>query len=378
MSYLPAPYPVRGRGGQRGGNQRGFSRGPKGNPRANGYNPRGGYGQGNPNYTGNNHIQQQPQIPQGDFYDPNGIWRPNQQLNPYNNNNYNPQPPIPNSKWSNPNLQDDSQEDAPIPIDWMDPKVRIDPNVMIQEIADIQAALNDLQADFNKERSKYLHMKDVKNELLGENHVLKNKNEELNRKIAGLREISNSLSKNVAEFRKMMKEKDTKNKLLKVQLDRARGREVRVEENGEEQAYSAAVLEEDAGFRIRGVTAGKVESTEKVEGSAMKNSSEAMKALAKAGEKKEVEAKKEGEAAVTETEVGEDKIDWGDDPIDYTLTGTIPEDETDYGYDDLNEAEEAVVPEPKPVEVKTKKRKASGDEEASVVEKNPKRARNRR
>lgn len=183
----------------------------------------------------------------------------------------------------------------------------------------------------------------------------------------------------------MMKEEDAKNKLLKVQLHRARGREVRVEENGEEEADSAAVVEEDVGFKIRGATAGKVESTEKVEDSAkpvptkhrgkgaMKNSSEARKALAEAGEKKEAEANKEGEAAVTETRVHEDKIDWGDDPIDYTLTGTIPENETDYGYDDLDEAEEAVVTEAEP-----KKRKTGGDEEASVVEKRSKRARNRR
>lgn len=202
MSYLAVPYPERGRGGQRGGNQRGFLRGPRGNPRSNGYNPRGGHGQENPNYSGNNYIQQQPRIPQGGFYDPNGIWRPNEQLDPYIHNNYNPQWPIPNKQGRDPNSQDDSQEDVPIPIDWMDPKVKLDLNVMIQELADIQAALNDLQADFNKERGKYLHLNDEKYALLGENNVLKHKNGELNKTLAGLREINNSLGKNVADFQR--------------------------------------------------------------------------------------------------------------------------------------------------------------------------------
>lgn len=68
-----------------------------------------------------------------------------------------------------------------------------------------------------------------------------------------------------------------------------------------------------------------------------------------------------------------------EDDVDVTLVAdTNQEDYIDYGIDDLNETEEAVVPEAKPVEVLMKKRKASEDEEASVVEKKPKRVRNRK
>lgn len=392
MSNLPARYvPAKGILSTRGGDpRRGGSRacGPRGGGSRGGqYNnniPRDNYGPANGGYPYN---QQPPQMPQSGFYDPYGNWIISPPpFNPYNNggnnNNGYSRPSHHNNQWRSDQQSDNSADQAD----------------------DTEANYSSLKTKFNKTQGQFLAMKD-------ENAELKDKNEALKEENMKLRETSGTLIKHVEDFGKMMKELETKNKVLKAQLGKAREKDTSVKENGVDQADIIIVVDdnEDLGITIKGAGAGKVKSTEKIEESAkpvptkhrargaMKDPSEAMKALIEAGEKQETEAEalKVEEAAVTETEAVEEEKEWApneddidltvdadtnqEDDVDVTLVAdTNQEDYIDYGIDDLNETEEAVVPEAKPVEVLMKKRKASEDEEASVVEKKPKRVRNRK
>ncbi|KAE9985766.1 hypothetical protein Vi05172_g6675 [Venturia inaequalis] len=382
MSNLPPPFVPKGgirprgpRGGPRGGARGGPRGGPRGGGQFNNNNLRGGYA-GHQGFAPNGYGQAQ--MPQGGgYFDPFGNWILNQPFHAYNNNSngYPPHQPR-NNQWRN-------DQQSEIPAD------------------DATVSLASLKTKYNKTQGQLLAMKDETEELKTENQRLIQENAEL-------RERSGNLIRNVTDFGQMMKELEAKNKLLKAQLDRARGKEVvGVEEGGVKLRKVVAVEDEVDGLLIKGHVSGKIQSDGKDEGSdtlvptkqrekcAMKSSSEAMKALVETGSTNETEneTNEDDDAGVTEEEV-EEEVALEETEIDFTLA--VPanaEDEIDWDYDELDEVEEAVVPEIKAEEVKTKKRKVSEDRdagvlekrrkvsenrEAHVVEKKPRRARNRK
>lgn len=389
MSNLPARYvppggirPRGSRGGPRGGARGGLRGGPRGGSGSpfNNQQPRGGYGgnQGYPPNAYSQHQQQQRQMLQGGYFDPFGNWVSGQPFHPFNNSNNGGgyvQPQVRNNQW-----RDEQQ------------------SVSNDQGDDAATSLASLKTKYNKTQGQLLAMKD-------ENTAFKDENRKLVQENAELRERSGTLIKNVADFGKMMRELEARNKLLRAQLDRGRGREASVEEDGVKQRKIVVDEDEVDGLLIKGFTSGKVKSGGKDEGGvktgprkhrekgAMKNSREAMKALVEVGEKKEIEAEinDEGEAEIPEQEVVEEEEEEEDKEsapkeieIDFTVAvDANAEDEIDWDFDELDGVEEAVVPEVKAVEVKTvevktKKRKAGEDGEANVVEKKPKRVRNRR
>ncbi|QDS75869.1 hypothetical protein FKW77_001757 [Venturia effusa] len=379
----------RGRGGYQGNNPRGGPRGgSKNGPRGGGSGPYGGgwngYGQGIQNHAGtpNNQITQG-----GGYWDRFGNWISHHQpFSPYMNpNGYEH---LNRSKqWNHPDPQKGPQQGVFAG--------QTNEEALLDE-------LHDLQTKYNKSQGQYLAKKDEIKSLYGENSVLKKENEELTDENAELRATSESLIKNVKDFGKLLKELEVKNKLLKRELDKARGKEVGAEDIGEERADSVALADGNTGFSVKGAAAEKIKGIENLEVGTklvpaqnrargeMKNSSEAMKALieteAKAEAEAEVEANKESEATVFEANLVKevDEQEWApdedEDEIDFdVLPGVAMEDEIDYGFDDLNEAEETMIADARPVETKMKKRKASDDEGVDVAEKKePKRGRHRK
>lgn len=205
---------------------------------------------------------------------------------------------------------------------------------------------------------------------------MESENIELRTKNQRMEEQCNMLLESVEMVKKLVKEIEAKNKVLKVQLGKAReGKGGRG--TGEVKAEEQGVVDDEEGLKIKGAGAGESGITEKVVAveeevtvvqetvtvaaktaskGAMKSAKEVMQDLVAAAEKKEAEINSESVTIVVKDELtGESEWtldeEHDEEDVDYTLV----EDEVDYGYDELDGSETAVV------EPQSKKRKASED-----------------